>query len=130
MLINSNNTNHKIMLNKILVRDEPIKHFFYVCLLSILVSFGSGFIGRSISLVTAIFGYSLIVMRQFRFDKRRGLNPLAFSRKQNKSDSHQDFNKQEMQLATLGVIMFILSLISGGIAPYVKPYIMRLIGSA
>lgn len=114
------------MYNKILVKEEPIKKFAFICFLSAIISLGSGFIHRSISIIVAIFGYSLIVVRQHRFDKRRGLDPLSFSKKGNMPNASLDFNKQEMQLATIGVILILLSLVSGGIAPFAKRYILRL----
>lgn len=107
----------------------PISHFGLICFICATVSFGSGFMHNSIPLILGVFGYCLIILRTYRRDKRIGVDPFSISfRKRKKSSQHlNDYNKQEVQLATIGGIIMFLSWLSYGFSPYMGEAIDRAI---
>jgi len=104
---------------------SPIKNYARICLICAVIGFGSGFIHRFISLSIAGFGYYLIILRKYRYDKRTGVNPFSISFK--KMRLNDNYNKQEMQLAAIGIILMVVSIVSGGVAPYMGEAIERAI---
>lgn len=104
---------------------SPINNYAQICFLCAVVGIGSGFIHRYVSLAIVGFGYYLIILRKYRYDKRTGANPFSISFK--KMRFKDNYNKQEMQLAAIGTILMVLSIISGGVAPYMGEAIERAI---
>lgn len=81
----------------------PISHFGLICFICATVSFGSAFIHHSIPLARGPFGYCLIILRTYRRDKRIGVDPFSISFRKRKQTSQYltNYNKQEVQLATI-----------------------------
>jgi C4-dicarboxylate transporter len=103
----------------------PINNFGQICLITAVVGLGSGFVHRSISTILVFFGCFLFLFKTYRRDKRRGIKPFSNSYREYNQPYH--YNKQETQLATIGGILIILSLISGGFARYMGEVIYRAI---
>lgn len=105
--------------------SSPIKNYAQLCLICAVVGLGSGFIHHYVSVTISIFGYSLIILSKYRYDKRTGADPFSISFK--KMKLNDNYNKQETQLVVMGGVLMFCSFFSGGFAPYMGRAVERAI---